>query len=142
MEYKIIDEKYYEALAGAMSMAYSEEPWNERWSEERAVRRIKAIMGNFQAFGLAAIENEKIAGGILGYIDPYAEEDFFYIAELFVIPEKKKTGIGRILMMELETVLQKKNIPAIQLMSIEPNEAFYAKCGLGRDDVSVLFKRC
>ncbi len=28
------------------------------------------------------------------------------------------------------------------LMSIEPNEVFYGKCGLSKDDVSVLFKRC
>ena len=35
----------------------------------------------------------------------------------------------------------KKSISVIQLMSIEPNEAFYSKCGLGKDDVSVLFKR-
>ncbi len=35
----------------------------------------------------------------------------------------------------------KKSISVIQLMSIEPNETFYSKCGLGKDDVSVLFKR-
>ena len=141
MEYVVADEKDFKELANAMAMAYSEEPWNENWSEERAVRRVKAIMSNFQAVGLAAVDNGHIVGGLLGYVDPYAEEDFFYISELFVIPEKKKHGIGKALINELEKVLSMKNISVIQLMSIEPNEAFYSKCGLGKDDVSVLFKR-
>ena len=142
MEYIVVDEKMFDELANAMALAYSEEPWNESWSEERAVRRVKAIMSNFQAYGLAAADNSRIVGGLLGYVDPYADEDFFYISELFVIPEKKKNGIGSALIKELETVLKAKGISVIQLMSIEPNEVFYGKCGLGKDDVSVLFKRC
>lgn len=142
MEYKIVDDRDLKGLAKAMAGAYSEEPWNENWSEERAIRRVKAIMGNFEALGLAATDNGQIVGGLLGYVDPYADEDFFYISELFVIPERKKSGIGKALINELEKVLKSKNISVIQLMSIEPNEVFYGKCGLGKDDVSVLFKRC
>ena len=57
MEYRITNETDFEGLANAMMLAYSEEPWRELWSSERAVRRVKAIMGNFQSVGLAAIEN-------------------------------------------------------------------------------------
>lgn len=142
MKYKVIDEKDIDGLANAMSMAYSEDPWYEQWSNERAVRRVKAIMSNFQSVGLAAIENDRVVGGLLGFVDPYAEQDFFYVSELFVIPEKKKNGVGRSLIQELESIIRKKNISVIQLMSIEPNETFYEKCGLSKDDVSVLFKRC
>lgn len=79
---------------------------------------------------------------MLGFVDSYAEEDFFNVSELFVIPEKKKSGIGRNLLQELEKILKERGISVVQLMSIEPNEAFYGKCGLNKDDVSILFKRC
>ena len=142
MEYRMVTENDYKGLAKAMSDAYSEEPWNENWSEERAIRRVKAILGNYEAIGLAAVDNGIIKGGLLGFVDSYAEEDFFYVSEIFVIPESKKTGIGKNLIRALEIFLKEKGITVVQLMSIEPNEMFYGKCGLSKDDVSVLFKRC
>ena len=125
-----------------MSKAYSEEPWNEQWNQERAVRRVQAILGNYQSIGLVAEDDGVIVGGLLGFVDPYADEDFFYVSEIFVVPEYKKHGIGKNLLKELEEEIKKQGISVIQLMSIEPNEVFYGKCGLSKDDVSVLFKRC
>jgi len=141
MEYRIASKNDYEGLAKAMAGAYSEEPWNEKWSKDRAIRRVDAIMGNYEAIGIVAEEYGNITGGLLGYVDPYAEEDYFYVSELFVMTENKRTGIGRNLIKALEIVLQEKGIKVVQLMSIEPNEVFYGKCGLRKDDVSVLFKR-
>ena len=142
MQYRMFKDADIEELARAMSEAYSEEPWNEKWSPERAVRRVQAILSNYQSLGLVAEDEGKIVGGLLGYVDPYADEDFFYVSELFVVPEYKRHGVGRNLLKGLENELKKKGISVVQLMSIESNEAFYGKCGLGKDDVSVLFKRC
>lgn len=81
MQYRIQKETDIEGLARAMSEAYSEEPWKEKWSRERAVRRVQAILSNYQSLGLIAEEEGKIVGGLLGYVDPYADEDFFYVSE-------------------------------------------------------------
>ena len=141
MEYRKVNPEDICGLANAMSKAYAEEPWNEKWTKEKAERRVSAILGNFQALGLAAIENEIIIGGLLGYVDPYAEEDFFFVAEIFVIPERKKQGIGKQLLNKLEQTLKEEKIDVVQLISIDYNEPFYQKCGLDRDSCSVQYKR-
>ena len=141
MEIKLINQNDTPTLAAAMAAAYSEDPWNENWTQEKAERRIRAILGNFEAMGLAAFEDGKIIGAVLGYVDPYAEEDFFFVSELFVIPENKKQGFGKQLLAELEKTLKEKKVNVIQLISIDYNETFYKKCGLDRDTCSVQYKR-
>lgn len=128
IEYQLIDTADHAGLAVAMAKAYSEAPWFENWTQERARKRVRAIVGNWQGMGLKAVEDGRIIGGLLGFVDPYADEDFFYISELFVVPERKRQGIGRALLQALEPHLKEKGISVIQLMSIEPNEAFYGKC--------------
>lgn len=98
-------------------------------------------MSGYGAQGLAAVEGQEIIGGLLGFLDPYAEEDFFFVSELFVSPAWKRRGVGTCLLSALKERLKASGIRILQLISIEHNEAFYQKAGLSRDSVSVMCKR-
>lgn len=141
IEYLPIESEHMQGLAEAMMAAYAREPWNEHWEEERALRRVGAILSNYEGMGMAAVENGCIIGGALGYIDPYAEEDFFFVSELFVMPEHQKKGYGKGLLLALEEELKKKNVHVTQLISIDDNLDFYHASGMGKDSVNVMFKR-
>lgn len=141
MKYRIATLNDIAALAAAMKRAYSEEPWNEVWTKAKAERRVKSVMSNFESLSIAAVHKGEIIGGALGFVDPYADEDFFFVSELFVVPEWKKKGIGSAIMHFLEEQLKAREISVIQLVSIEDNVSFYQKTGMEKDSVLIMYKR-
>ena len=76
-----------------------------------------------------------------GNADPYAEEDFFFVSEIFAIPERKKQGIGKQLLNKLEQTLKDEKTDAVRLIPIDYNKTFYRKCGSDRDSCPVQYKR-
>ena len=140
MEIRIADHNDIAELAEVMGQAYSEEPWKEVWSSEKAVRRIESILCGFESLGLAATEDGKIIGAVLGFVDPYADHDMFFVSELFVTPKWKRKGVGRELINALEQQLKLKGINTFELISINDNLEFYKKCGLNNGDVKCLGK--
>ncbi len=142
MDYRVVNENDIPALAEAMSSSYSEEPWNEKWEIDRAQRRIKSILVGFESLGVAAFDGDRLIGAALGFVDPYVDEDFFFVSELYVVPEWKKHGVGKLLLAELEIHLKEKGISVVELISIKENWEFYAKCGIVNDDgITVLGKQ-
>ena len=135
-----ITDKDIVAVSDVLVSAYKDEPWNENWTKERAIIRIRAILCNYKAAGLKASDEKGIVGAIFGFVDPYSTEDFFYVSELFVKSGRKGQGIGTALLNALDKYLKANNIQAMQLISIQNNLKFYKQNGLKKDMADVLYK--
>ena len=116
------------------------ERWNESWVLELAVSCVLCILCGFVALGLAAVEDGEVIGGLLGFVDPYADYDMFFVSEIFVAPKWKRKGVGRKLLSALEEQLKVNDIHTIELISINDNLELYKKCGLNNGDVNCLGK--
>ena len=66
IQYLPIEQQHLPGLAQAMMAAYAKAPWNENWTEDRAQRRIRAILSNYQSAGMAAVMDGRVIGGVLG----------------------------------------------------------------------------
>ena len=141
LAYRPVTREDIPELAQAMMAAYSEAPWNEQWAEDRAQMRVQAILSGWQAMGVLAQDDQKIIGGCLGFVDPYADGDFFFVSELFIRPEWKRKGVGRELLRQMEETLKQRNIHVTQLISIKDNQEFYRKCGMDQDVVDVMYRQ-
>ena len=143
IEYLPVESGDMQGLAEAMMAAYAQDPWNENWTMEKALIRIRAILSNYRSAGMAAGEDGKVIGGVLGYVDPYAEEDFFFVSELFVVPEKQKKGYGKGLLLALEKELQEWSIIRRSLDARKkPNIKYIASIGVNlKDDLEKELKR-
>ena len=137
IEYRIAAEQDVKGLAQAMMAAYAQPPWNESWEEARAVRRVRAILSNYESMGMAAVENGCIIGGALGYVDPYAEEDFFFVSELFVMPEYQKKGYAGQLLERMVQDAKDQGRKGLVLTCKEEKIHYYAKFGFVNEGVSV-----
>ena len=91
MEIKRINQIDIPVLAEAMAAAYSEEPWNENWTQEKAERRIRAVLGNFEAMGLGK--------QLLAELEKALKEKKVSVIQLISIdynePFYKKCGLDR-----------------------------------------------
>lgn len=60
MQIKEITDKDICDVARTMASAYSEKPWHENWSPDKAERRVRAILHNYGSLGLMAQENQEV----------------------------------------------------------------------------------
>jgi len=93
---------------------------------------IAYLLRDYNAIGLAARVNGKIAGFLIGRIDIEKGKTFGHILTLDVAPSYRRLGIARKLILELETLLKQKGAVESRLEVREDNTAainLYLKFG-------------
>jgi ribosomal protein S18 acetylase RimI-like enzyme len=109
-------------------------PWNDPLADFRLA------LGASSATILLAREGDGIIGSVMAGFDGHRG----WVYYLAVAPDRRRAGLGRVLMAAAEAWLRERGAPKLQLMVRTENQAalgFYAALGMERQATVVLGRR-
>lgn len=132
-----------ENCAGLYVKTFSAPPWNEDWTISRASERLGHFYHSLGFQGVIAIQDETVAGFVLGNIEPYSNGPIFYLRETCTAAEYQNRGIGTAMLKQLEVRLQLKGVSSIYLVTERdiPAARFYLSRGYIAEKNTVVYSR-
>lgn len=117
-----------------LKLVYSEPPYGENWSPEKAFEYLHKFHCMDSAGCYVAQNDNKIVGVIIGYSFPWSTGVSFFIQELFVDSEFRGKGIGKKLILHAAGSLDEE--PTILLIARDGSQAtnFYKGLGLSKNE--------
>jgi len=131
MEIVQVKESDIDGHAALLVEVFSQEPWCESWVFENAHDRLLCYKKAPYFLGLSAIENGELIGFVFGNFEPYQKSSQFIIKEMCVKTKKQRTGVGKKLLSELNSLLKQSNASTSYLLTRKggPAELFYLNSG-------------
>lgn len=108
---------------------YNQPPWRYQWSPEKAEKYLIEYMESKQFVGFVVPEGEEMAAAIFSHTKTWWTKDQLYVDELFVSPDKQRSGHGKALLEHTATWCRENGFPTIFLMTNKfmPAFKFYNK---------------
>ncbi len=118
-------------LAQSFAEVFNAEPWNDNWTHQQALERIRDIENTPRFDGTAVIRDGKVIAAILGRGEQYYDGEVFQIIEFWVANAFQRQGIGSRLLADFTEHLKEKGIHKVFLLTMrgERTEGFYKKQG-------------
>lgn len=125
-----------EKAAGLLVEAYNAPPWNDEWTQEKALEKLLCFYQSPRFIGWTAMDNDRLVGCCVGNIEPYYTGDYYYLKEMFVSVSSQRSGIGTLLMNAVKSHLESIDIQTIILFTSKDNFpfGFYLNHGFGEMD--------
>ncbi len=131
MIYKEFNINYLDEVSKLYVKSFNSPPWNDKWTEETAKKRLNQMLNCEGAYGLVCYLENEIVAMILGNHEYYYDGIHFNIKEFCVDNTKKGKGIGKKVLNEFTIRLKDKGISNIYLWTAKGDmtEGFYKKNG-------------
>ena len=128
------------AISGIFRAEYGKPPYNEKWSEKSALKKIREYYKGNLIF-VMEIGNE-VVGFIIGRLDTWDDGARGFISELAVSSKFQGKGCGTALIRHFEDFARKKGSRKISLFSSGKSRAFrlYKKLGFRKEDYFSMVK--
>lgn len=110
---------------------FNDEPWNDKWDEITAYKRLEEIFNTPGFKGMVALENGAVVGAVLGNLETWFEGYMYNLKEMFIMKSEKGKGLGTMLFKGLEEELKNHDVTSITLFTSKGDltEKFYLKNG-------------
>lgn len=130
-------------LAQSFAKVFNDEPWNDSWTHQQALERIRDIENTPRFDGVAVIREGKVIAAILGRGEQYYDGEVFQIIEFWVAKKLQCQGIGSRLLADFTAHLKAKGIQRVFLLTMrgERTEGFYQKQGFETSSGMCLMER-
>lgn len=131
MEIVQVNQSDIKSHAALLVEVFSQEPWCETWTLGNAPERLLCYKNAPHFLGLSAIKNDELIGFVFGNFEPYQKSSQFIIKEMCVKTDKQRTGVGKKLLAELNSLLRQRNVSISYLLTRKgsPAELFYLNSG-------------
>ena len=126
-----VDEDDLMSCAGLYVTTFREQPWNEEWNIDDAFDRLNDFLATPKSICIKAISKNKIRGFLFGDVQQWNGSIYYYLKEACVGIKDQRKGIGRALIAELESVLIKRGVSKIYLITQRDSIPSLFYSGLG-----------
>lgn len=144
MKIRELDESHTDEIKSVFLKIFSEEPWNDAWTDRQLQLYILELMGNSNPLLLGLYDNERLAGISLGRIRHWYTGAEYWIDEFGVLPEYQQKGTGSDFMKKIKEFLADRDVKVITLLTDRtfPAFRFYKKNGFSEreEQVFMVFK--
>ena len=139
MKIRELDESHTDEIKSVFLKIFSEEPWNDAWTDRQLQLYILELMGNSNPLLLGLYDNERLAGISLGRIRHWYTGVEYWIDEFGVLPEYQQKGTGSDFMKKIKEFLADRDVKVITLLTDRtfPAFRFYKKNGFSEREEQV-----
>ncbi len=125
------DENHLDAAIRLYTEVFAAEPWREIWPYGSALRRLSDIVHSPNSLGVAALRGSDLVGFALGRLEPYRDEEHYYLQEMCVAAHLQRQGIGKRILSILHERLRERDCCQVYLLTARGSlaEGFYSKSG-------------
>lgn len=123
-----IKEEHLEVCAKLYVDVLNDEPWNDQWTSDTALTRLKDIYRTPHFKGIVYITSGEIKGAILGNIEQFYNGKHYNLKEMFIAKSVQRKQIGSQMLQYLEESM-KQDVNMMILFTSKANgtDTFYIK---------------
>jgi GNAT superfamily N-acetyltransferase len=118
-----------EPCARLLVKSYNQPPWRYQWDEQKALVYLQEYFEVKQFVGFVLHDAGELAAAMFAHTKTWWTTNQLYIDELFVTPDRQRTGYGKSLLDEALRFGQEHGFPTVFLMTNKfmPAHKFYLK---------------